>query len=403
MSFKLLHTGDIHACEKHYKWVDTAFAFLVEHARNTDIDAWVIAGDSFDSAISVHSPAFAMFVKHVTALSEIAPGLILSGTHSHDRPGVLDPFKHMPTKFPIYIADKPGQVLLQAGEWYEGGEITANTIKDGDAVFSCLPSLNKADKDVMLVGATAYASNILESFAPNNDAARDKGIATILVSHGTVNGSQTESGYAMISPDHEFSQEALMSARADVTALAHIHAQQDWVDSKQIIAYCGSLARLVFGDHNPKGFLVWDIEPGHPSYEFIEAPSRKLLEVDFDGPPDINELTTLAARADDNTYVRIRWSIDQEHAHSVDKQAIRALFEHAAECKLEGVVNPVQSVRAEGIGKAMTLTEKLGYYAATTGDEAALPELEMRLGMLQSMDVDQIVKKLTKVEKQEAA
>ena len=400
---RIAHAADIHYCPKHLKWVDLAFSSFVSDAITKGCDAAVIAGDSFDSSMGIHEPAVSAYIKQVVRLASAMPTLILQGTYSHDRLGCLDVLKQVPTSYPIYIADKPVQVLLQAGEWYQGGEITANTIADGDALFSCLPSLNKADPKIMASGAKAAVSALAEQWAPNNEAARAAGIATALVSHGTVNGCATESGYAMVSPDHEFDASVLYAFGADAVMLGHIHAFQSWSDGAQTIAYPGSVARLVHGDHNPKGYLNWKIAAGKPDFDFFELPSRQLLEIDYDGPPDIEELTTLAASADDNTYVRIRWSIDQEHAHSVDKQAIRALFEHAAECKLEGVVNPVQSVRAEGIGKAMTLTEKLGYYAATTGDEAALPELEMRLGMLQSMDVDQIVKKITKVEKQEAA
>ena len=394
---RVLHTGDIHACEKHHKWVDKALAHLVEYARNNQIDAWVIAGDSFDSAISVHSPAYNMFLGHVLALARIAPGVILAGTPSHDRPGVLDPFKSLPTKYPILIADKPSQWLLQAGEWHEGGEISDNTCKNGDALFSFLPSLNKADPVAMEVGANKYAADILASFAESNQIAREGGIATVLVSHGTVTGSVTESNYALVSPDLEFTVETLFSANADVVMLGHIHAQQEWINGFQTIAYCGSLARLVHGDHADKGLLVWDITAGGVSIQkFITSPTRQLLEINFNGPPDMDELEELAAKADADSSVRVRWSIDQEFAHSIDKPAIRAMFAHCEKCKLEGTINPIQSVRAPGIGRAISLEEKMGYFVETTGDERSLEALMDRLGMLQTMSVDEVVERVIK-------
>ena len=393
---RILHTADLHVAEKNLKWVDKALDTLVAHAMNNQIDAWVIAGDLFDNIISVHSPAYAMALKHIMALAQIAPGAILSGTPLHDRPGVLDPFKSLPTKYPIHIADKPGQWLLQAGEWYEGGEISANTCKNGDALFSFLPSLNKADPVAMKVGANKYAADILASFAEANQIAAEAGIATVLVTHGTVSGSVTESNYALVSPDHEFTEATAFSANTDAVMLGHIHAHQEWVNAFQTMAYCGSLARLVHGDLADKGFLIWEVAPGSPGYKFIPTPTRKLLEISFTGPPVMSELEDLATKVDADTSVRIRWSIDQEFAHLVNKPAIRQLFGMAEQLKLEGTINPVQSVRAAGISKSISLDEKLGYYLTTTNDEGSQEDLTRRLAMLQTMSVDEVIQEVTK-------
>jgi len=392
MTIRVIHVADIHVCEKHMHWVDIALTAMVEKAKTEAIDVWVIAGDSFDSAIQVHSPAYAMFVKHVMELSQIAPGVILYGTPSHDRPGVLEPFKHLPFGFPVWIADKPEQALLQAGEWYAGGEITDNTITEGDAVFSFLPSLNKGDPKVMEVGAGKYAADILAGFMNNNLMANAAGISTVLVTHGTVVGSVTESGYALVTPDHEFTEETLYSAGAEAVMLGHIHKQQSWMNGRQIIAYPGSLSRLVHGDHDKHGFLIWQVQGEFPGYDVVEVPTRKLLEATFSGPPDMDELKTLAAEADENTKVRIRWSVDYEHAHTIDKQAILALFDRAEGCKLEATVNPIQRVRAEGIGRAASMEDKIALFAESTGDTENLGEISTRLAMLQSMDVDEIVR-----------
>ena len=124
---KIAHTGDIHMCAKHRKWVNIALDNFTKTAIDEQCDIGVIAGDSFDHAISVHEPAFADFVGHVVRLSDHMPVVLLYGTASHDRPGCLDAFKVMPSKHPIHVIDKPMQFEL-AG-----------------ALVSALPSLNKTE------------------------------------------------------------------------------------------------------------------------------------------------------------------------------------------------------------------------------------------------------------------
>lgn len=396
---RVLHTGDIHVCDKHGEWVDKALTCFVDYARENSINVWVIAGDSFDSAISAHNPSFSMFVKHLTALSEIAPGLILQGTFSHDRPGSLDFIKNLNTKFPIHVADEAQQVALTVKDHLPVWRVI-NETSDYDSVdnyvptlgvFSCLPSLNKADPTIMDVGARDYVRQLFTKWAQVNLQARRRVIPTALVTHGTVNGCLTESNYAMVSPDHEMDEITLYSAGTDAALLAHIHKKQSWTNGTQQIAYCGSLARLVHGHHDPVGFLDWTIETNNASWEFIETPSRQLLEITFDGPLNMAKLEELAKQVDADTSVRIRYQVDEVEAHSIDKKAIREMFAHAGELKIEGSVIPLVSVRAPGIGKAKNLPEKLAHVTKTMGQEEHLDELSERLQMVQSMSVDQII------------
>jgi len=395
---KTAHISDLHYSPKHLKWVDRAMVAAVDRATKEGCDAAVIAGDSFDHGMGVHEPAVLAYVTQVARLADTMPTVVLYGTASHDRPGSLDILRTLRRKFPIHVADRPRALLLQAGEWYEIDEdcdFSPNaSAKAGDGVFFALPSLNKANPAIMEHGAQHYVGNIMQRFAIIAAAARQHGLPTTLVTHGTVNGSLTESKFAIVSPDHEFAEELLFRSGADAIMTGHIHAHQDWHEGTQIIAYPGSLARLVHGDHDPKGWLLWDIEPGSVAYRFIPSPTRQLLEIEFDGPPDMGELGQLAADATEDDAVRIRWTVDQEYAATVDKPAIRALFGHCDAVKLEGTVLPIQSVRAAGISRAATLDEKLAYWLKTTGDEDQQQALEDRLEMLRSMEAEEIVNRL---------
>lgn len=369
---RVVHLADLHYCPKHLTWVDRAMEHAVDLAIAERADLAVIAGDSFDHALSVHEPAVAAYVRQVVRLAEAMPVVVLQGTFSHDRPGSLDLLKAIPAMHPIIVGDQPGQTEV-AG-----------------ALVSVLPSLNRADQAFDLRAT-------LDGFAAANRAARAAGQPTLLVTHGTVTGCTTESGYAMVSPDHEFSTEILAGADADAVLLGHVHRQQNWPNvltpsgHRTTIAYAGSLARLVHGHHDPVGFLLWTLDAGRAACAFHPSPARQLVEIAFDGPPDLAELRALAATVGPDDAVRVRWSVDEEHVTAIDKDAIRELFASAETLKLEWRVLPVQRVRAEGISQAITLADKLAHWAATTGSQESLPRLQDKLARLQGADDEQIV------------
>lgn len=381
MNTKLFHTGDLHYGRNgQLPWIDLAMTNAVDVAIAENCVAAVLAGDSFDHALNVHEPAFSAFMRQVMRLSSHMPTLVLAGTFSHDRPGSLDVLKDIPTKYPLIVADEIG-------------------VHDLAGVRVCvLPSLNKANPEVMKEGAHEWTRRQLAGFAQGNQDARSRGQSSVLVSHGTLLGAITESGYSMVSPDLEFSAENLAAADADAVLLAHIHRHAIWPNvltpsgSRTSIAYPGSIARLVHGHTVPVGFLIVDLEPGHAAtFEFHESPSRQFLEIDFPGLPDMDEIRHIAAKAGPDDAVRIRWTVDEEHAAAVDKQAIRDLFVGVDSLKLEPRVLPVQRVRAAGIGRAVTLADKLRHWAETTGSMEAMPRLLDRLEMVQAEDPEKIV------------
>jgi exonuclease SbcD len=398
---KIAHLSDIHYSPKHLNWVDRAMAAAVDAAIDEAADAAVISGDSFDHGMGVHEPAFTAFIRQIIRLSNAMPVLILQGTFSHDRPGSLDVLKEIPTLHPVLVADRAAAYQLAPTvheyQWIET-ESDGGIVDNAVGVFCCLPSLNKAEAAIMDCGAQAYVQTVMDRFRAITDQARTAALPAILVTHGTINGCRTESKYAMVSPDHEFTEATLLSSGANATLIGHIHATQEWRDNGQVIAYPGSLARLVHGDHDPKGWLLWEITADAADYQFVNSPTRQLFEIDFDGPPNMDELVNVATQASADDAVRIRWIVDQEYAHTIDKAAMRSLFSHCDSVKLEGTVLPMQSIRAEGISRAATLEDKLGYWLKTTGDEHQAGELSDRLQMLQSLDVDQIIDRLTQTD-----
>lgn len=415
---KIFHTGDIHYCPKHLEGVDHCFTFAVEKAIEERCDVAVLGGDLFDHRVDVHSPAVSRLMTQVARLADHMPVLILQGTYSHDVPGSLDVFKTMDRRFPVFVADRICQVAIigttfvDSTDWVMESD-WLNGISEVRALFSCLPSVNKGAV-AALVGAENAAEavgehvfNLLKGWAPINRAARAAWIPTVGVSHGTVNGCMTEQGVVMAGLDHEYSAGALFAAECSAFMLNHIHQHQEWstgvicngVSGLRTIAYSGSVERLHFGEISPKGFLIWQIEANHAECQLIETPAKRLLQIDFPGSPDMEELARAAADAAD-AHVRIRYAIDEEHRHSVDKAAIAAMFAHAAEVKIEGRVNPIVRTRSEGITR-MSLHDKLNKWAEVTGTDPN--PLSGRLTLLTHMEPETVVAELLGDTKKEKA
>ena len=398
-ALKLLHIADLHYCQKHLKHVDAAVGHAIEAGVAAGCQVAIIAGDSFDSSVHLHEPAVDRFFQRIKQMAEHMPVLVLQGTFSHDRPGAIGPLRHIGGRHPVYVADRITQVALVDGEWVEADAFAfAEPPSDATLVASCLPSINKgaiaAAVGVDNAGEKAgeLVRDLCSGWAVTNKAMRTLDVPTVLVAHGTVNGAVTETAHSMVSNDHEFSTGALFAAETSSVLLGHIHNHQTWVDGRRIIAYPGSITKLIYGHKGTVGALLWDLDPDGGQFELVETPSRRRIEFSFQGTPDMEELTA-ASKDAAGAYVRIRYSIDEEHRSSVDNNAMRALFSEAAEVKIEGHINPIQRVRAAGISQAKSLAEQLQRWCEVTETESG--PLVDRLALAEHKTHQEIIEGVT--------
>ena len=384
-AIKVAHVGDVHFCDKFLDEVGRCMNFAIDYLQDHVPDLIVIPGDTFDHKLEQNSPALFEAIEAVSCLANIAPTLILQGTLSHDAPHAIDIFKSVQAANEIFVVDHISQVVLIGGIF----KAFKGTIPTGaTALLSCLPSVNKghvaaavgAENAAHVVGE--HVSQLLQGWAPSHLAARAAGVPTIFMSHGTVNGSITEHGCPMVGFDHELTTGTVFASEASATMVNHIHKHQSWrsADGTRVIAYPGSLGRLHFGEIDPKGFLIWTVTPDSATFEFIETPAKQLVEIEFAGTPNMEELARLAKSTSKNAHVRIRFVVDEEHRASVDKNAIAALFSEHAETKIEGRIAPIQRQRAAGIGQAPSLAEKLTQWCELTGTDPV--PLQVRLMLL---------------------
>lgn len=401
---KIAHFSDLHYSPGNLEEADRCFTYAVGDAIARQAGVAVISGDSTDHRLDAHSPALHALAKQVHRAAQAMPVLMLQGTFSHEPPGTLSNFALMGARYPVAIADRPCQVALVDGEfWFSQGPVFSDEefryAIDGGAsvVFTCLPTMNKADL-ALRVGALAASTDLADSLAGFlsaagriNTSARDAGVPTVGVSHGTVNGCETEHGVTMAGFDHEFSLGALFAAECSAFMLGHIHKEQTWEREGRVVGYPGSIGRFHYGELGDKGYLAWDVTASDAHAVLVPTPSREMVSVSFDGPPDAKELEALAA-ASAGKFVRIRWQIDEEHKQLVDRKAIEAMFSAAAGVKLEPRVLPVMRSRAEGISTAPTVDAKLTRWCELADVDAV--SLVDRLQLLETGEPEAIAQSI---------
>jgi len=398
---KVAHFSDLHYSPGNLVEADRCFSFAVANAVASGADIAVISGDSTDHRLDAHSPALNALATRVHELSNAMPVIMLQGTFSHEPAGTLDNFAFMYGAHPIVIADEVQQIAFidgqphrSAGAVFSERELEALLPRRPTLVVTALPTISKGELAVRvgaLNAATALADvlgGFLGAAGQVNDRLRLAGIATIGISHGTVNGCQTEHGVTMAGFDHEFSTTALFDAQCSAFLLGHIHKEQGWEYCGRMIGYPGSIGRFHYGEEGAKGYLLWDVDAAGAQYGMVTTPARETVCLDFNGPPDMARLAEVAAMSNDK-FVRVRWQIDEEHRQSVDREAIAAMFANAAELKVEARILPVSRSRAQGISLEATLEGKLARWAGLTNIDAT--PLLGRVNLLEASDAQGIV------------
>jgi exonuclease SbcD len=401
-TLRVAHFSDLHYGPRNLAEADRCFAAAIDAAVESGVDAAVISGDSTDHALDLHAPSAAALVSRVRQLADHCPVLMLQGTWSHEPPGTLSVFRELGGRHAVHVADRIGQVgLTPAGGWVMSSSWCFDMLPESlVALFSCLPSVNRAAVAAALgaadaAGATGeHVAALLRGLAPSHAAARQLGVPTLLVSHGTVFGCISEHGVPMAGFDHEFTTGSLFDAGAQAVLLGHIHRHQCWHRDDEgggrCIAYAGSIGRFHHGEAGDKGFLLWQVGPTEATCRLEATPARRTLDISFDGKPDLMALrTALEAQPADGAWVRLRWSVPEEERHDVDRPAMRALLAGAAGVQFEGRIVPVVRVRSGGIGQAGAMRDKIAAWAGVVG---ARPEpLWSCLDELAALETQRIV------------
>lgn len=351
---KIAHFADLHYSAKNLNEAERCFGFAVDEAIRRKVDVAIIAGDSTDHCLDAHAPATIALSRQIRRLADHCPVFMLQGTFSHEPLGILRLFEMIGAKHPITVSDTIEMVALEQGKWH---------VYDGqgtpELVITAIPTINRSEwlKSGTEPDATRKMAALLDSFADTNEKLHAAGIPTVLVSHGTVDGSMNENGLSLVSLDHEYTAGTLFSAGTDAVMLGHIHQHQSWEREfglrKQVIAYSGSIGRFHYGERDEKCFLVWDLSDGQVGFEKIVTPSCQMIDIVFPGKPDLEELAAVADQCA-GAYVRVRYRVDEEYARQIDRNQIKEILGASIDVRIEGEILPVQRQRCAGITRMAT-------------------------------------------------
>jgi len=372
------HFSDLHFSAKNLKEADRCFGFAIDEAIRRGIDVAVLSGDATDHALEMHNPAVERLERQIARLADHCPVLMLQGTFSHEPPGTLATFGMLRGRWPIKVVERICQLaLLEDGSWVESDGWRFDSVPAARALFSCVPTVNKANVAAAVGAAQAAIAHgeelaaLLAGYGPINAAARRAQIPTIGVSHGTVSGCRTEHGVPMAGLDHEFTSGSLFSAAAQAFLLGHIHFHQAWEDSGRFVAFAGSIGRFHHGEIGDKGFLLWDVGAALARFELVPTPARRTLDLIFDGAPSLAEVEeALNAHDVAGAHVRVRWTVAAEDRHQVDREAIQRALQAAADVQLEGRVVPIVRSRAAGISRCGSLEGKVRTWCEVVGADS---------------------------------
>jgi DNA repair exonuclease SbcCD nuclease subunit len=374
---KILHTADWHLRDQDIEEARKCLSFMVEHAAKEGPDLIVIAGDIFDArGVKMESPTARLAFDVVSWLAELAPIVGVLGTASHDgdAPRILSKVR---SKHQVIFADKPMQVTLQ------DGHIFVHTLSQEHsrpfAVISLVPqptkqfyqgngTIGQADQDISRAMAGIFAG-----FGAK--AAEDPSAPHILVGHFQVAGSRKSEKQVLMGNDIEITRGQLDSASADLVCLGHIHYPQQVYDG---CFYSGSIYAKDYGEIHPHGFFIHtfskgelDSRPEYHSSDFIETPTRKLVNAgaDFTTNARIEDADKVVAAYIDekisgdvkDAVVRVEYRVWQDEAGEIDREKItQAYLDAGAESVEIRIVRvPRESVRSEAIIHCKTLREKL--------------------------------------------
>jgi exonuclease SbcD len=289
---RLLHFADLHLGVENYGRLDPesglstrlmdflkAFDFVVDYAINEKIDIVIFAGDAFKNRdpSPTHQREFA---RRIHRLSEAKiPTLLLVGNHdlpnAIKRAHAIEIFHTLETPH-ITVADKPkyhrietksGVVQVVALPWVTRSHLLAKDEYRGLSV----EEINDKVEDTLYRIMTSLANQV------------NKEEPAILAAHGTVPGALFGMERSvLLGQDVLLDPSLLKDPRYNYVALGHIHKHQNLNEQPPVI-YSGSIERIDFGEaKEAKGFVVAEIDDGATRWQFIETPTRPLLQLVID-------------------------------------------------------------------------------------------------------------------------
>jgi DNA repair exonuclease SbcCD ATPase subunit/predicted phosphodiesterase len=219
---KIVHISDVHIKNfKFHKQYSEIFEALYEKIKEVKPDIILNTGDTAHTKLDLSPAYFEMTAKFFEKLAEIAPLHVILGNHdlnlsNKDRQDAVTPIVEALKNPNIHLHKYTTKFTL-----FDNFDFHVLSIVDED----------------------------------NWNFSIDENKTNIAIFHGSVAGSQTDTGFAMTHGDIEYST----LEKYDFALLGDIHKTNQALDYDGRCRYPGSLIQQNHGETNDKGFLLWDI------------------------------------------------------------------------------------------------------------------------------------------------
>lgn len=420
MTCRILHVGDVHLQSTHERNADRLASLrqITDHASQVDhLAAILIPGDLFHTRPTTQDRNDLADV--LQGLARYAPVLLAQG--NHDEPGSLDLYTRLKSQWPIYLATRPEVLLVPAVHTPTGIPI---------ACFA-LPYPHKAGMVGAGVAPEALGQTTRSLFDPiflsaaeELQAAVRDGALPVMMGHVSIGGAVSSTGQPQIG--HELEIDPALLARLNQPAVGDLYCGLSHIHKHQAIGtgvYAGSIARLDFGEREPKGFVEIEYQRDGATWEH----RWRFVPLDVPGMVHIEgELTPSGFRPDHDDWmcqachgegdgteslpceacvgtghrswssvdVRVRYRFLKAEVDALDVAHIHAQFADARSLKLDPVPVLEHTVRAPEIQEAETLEAKVRAYAAHVGLPAT-DGLMAKVSALQAGDGASVLRYVT--------
>lgn len=368
---KILHTADWHIGSfkgpeqdgVNLRSMDTLKCLeeVVRVAENELPDLILVSGDIFHQAEIWQSRSHKEVLQArdiILRLSKTCGKIVvMRGTPNHDSEDAFDELRaHFELVNNVYIVTDPqiinttyADIVVVPG--FDKGKFRAK-----------FPGLSKDEENMVF-------SDELGNIVVGMKSLCEPGKLTILMSHYTVPGANTESGQVQFLSQVEpvITQEMLIAANYDLVALGHIHRPQ-FINGLDNVCYSGAVNAINFNDEGQeRGFWIHHFEEGafgktglvFTDSEFHKTPYREFLTINWD-KNDVEQAISnpeslpiyFAQKGVADKIVRIIYSCTAEQKKAINTAQIeKALYDAGAFWKADIKLDSIEDVNRTELSK----------------------------------------------------
>lgn len=379
MSKLIAFVADSHFSERNrFNECREVHAWIAADAAAQGAQVLLHAGDLYDAKSTPTERAAA--ADFVQLAADHMPVLIVRG--NHDALGDLPILERLSASHPITVCEQSEERIFDGLQvlclpWPRKTELVRRIAEQAGQ----WPTQAESS-----AAAAEALRAILGGFSVRVREARESGIPSVLLAHAQLGGSVTSTGQVLVGCDMELSVHDLAEVGADAVLLGHIHRHQFLAEN---IWYAGSPRRCNFGEPEPKGYWLVELERDGYAQQiyrtFRETPCRNMISVHMAHSPELGIIDPGVCELLDpeSTFgsvagaeIRLRYDVEEANREVAAQLAAAevARLENAGahSVKLEEVVRPARRARESTITTARTTLEKVTAWAASRGE--SVPE-----------------------------